>query len=96
MTSADRAARDRNAPDWREEAACHDADPELFFPEGTSGPALLQVDQAKRVCQSCPVRQPCLSFALRLGLPPGIWGGASETERRDLHRHARRNVVAQR
>jgi WhiB family transcriptional regulator, redox-sensing transcriptional regulator len=94
--TADRGTRDRNAPEWREEAACRDADPELFFPEGTSAPALLQADQARRVCQSCPVRRPCLSFALRLGLPPGIWGGASETERRDLHRQARRNVVAQR
>jgi hypothetical protein len=40
--------------DWRDEAACRDSDPELFFPEGTAGPARDQADQAKRICGSCP------------------------------------------
>jgi WhiB family transcriptional regulator, redox-sensing transcriptional regulator len=59
--------------DWRDGAACRHRDPELFFPEGTAGPALLQADQAKRVCQCCPVRALCLDFALRHGLGFGIW-----------------------
>jgi WhiB family transcriptional regulator, redox-sensing transcriptional regulator len=70
--------------DWRDGAACRHRDPELFFPEGTAGPALLQADQAKRVCQSCPVRTPCLDFALRHGLGFGIWGGVTGEERRVL------------
>nr|BFE68086.1 hypothetical protein GCM10020092_013870 [Actinoplanes digitatis] len=37
--------------DWRHHAICRDEDPELFFPIGTSGPALLQVEQAKAVCR---------------------------------------------
>jgi WhiB family redox-sensing transcriptional regulator len=72
--------------DWRVGAACRHHDPELFFPEGTAGPALLQADQAKRVCQSCPVRAPCLNFALRYGLAFGIWGGATGEERRGIRR----------
>ena len=72
--------------DWRDGAACRPHDPELFFPEGTAGPAVAQADQAKRVCQACPVRTPCLNFALRLGLASGIWGGATGEERRELRR----------
>jgi WhiB family transcriptional regulator, redox-sensing transcriptional regulator len=87
-------ARDRGAlvmRDWRDGAACRHHDPELFFPEGTAGPALLQADRAKRVCQSCPVRTACLDFALRHGPGFGIWGGAAGEERhRTISVRARR------
>src|ERR1700722_3518013 len=69
-------------PDWRDDAACRDHDPELFFPEGTAGPALRQGERAKQICQSCPVRTLCLRFALQHGLGFGIWGGAAGEERR--------------
>jgi len=71
----------RGSADWRQAAACRDLDPDLFFPEGTAGPALRQADQAKRVCQACPARTPCLRFALRHSLGFGIWGGTTEKER---------------
>ncbi|MBO0847844.1 MAG: WhiB family transcriptional regulator [Pseudonocardia sp.] len=79
--------------DWRQRASCRNEDPELFFPVGTSGPALLQVAEAKAVCQSCPVADECLMFALRNGADAGVWGGLSEDERREL---ARRVGVEQR
>ena len=41
--------------DWRSRAACLDKDPELFFPVGNTGPALLQIEEAKTVCRSCEV-----------------------------------------
>jgi WhiB family transcriptional regulator, redox-sensing transcriptional regulator len=66
--------------------AGRDHDPELFFPEGTAGPARDQAERAKRVCQSCPVRAPCLYFALWHGLGFGIWGGATGEERRFIRR----------
>jgi|SRR5689334_10957896 len=67
---------------WRDDAACLDADPDLFFPIGTTGPALDQINEAKRICLACPVRKPCLAWALELGAASGIWGGTTEDERR--------------
>ncbi|ALV48693.1 WhiB family transcriptional regulator [Streptomyces althioticus] len=71
---------------WRHDAACRTEDPELFFPIGTSGPALLQTEQAKAVCRGCPVQEQCLEWALETGQSIGVWGGTSETERRALKR----------
>lgn len=76
--------------DWRHQAACRTQDPELFFPIGTSGPALLQIEQAKAVCRRCPSQPVCLSWALESGQHDGVWGGLSEDERRTLKRRAAR------
>ncbi|HWG65244.1 MAG TPA: WhiB family transcriptional regulator [Streptosporangiaceae bacterium] len=70
--------------DWRDLAACAQADPELFFPIGTSGPARHQVDDAKKICHGCPVRVNCLRWALERGEDAGVWGGTTEDERRVL------------
>ena len=75
--------------DWREHAECRSEDPDLFFPIGTSGPALLQTEQAKAVCRRCPVREPCLEWAMETDQTLGVWGGTSETERRALKRRIR-------
>lgn len=72
--------------DWRHHAACRDEDPETFFPIGTSGPALLQVEQAKAVCRRCPVIDECLRWAVDSGQDAGVWGAMSEQERRALKR----------
>jgi WhiB family transcriptional regulator, redox-sensing transcriptional regulator len=72
--------------DWRHVAACRDVDPELFFPIGNTGPALLQIDEAKRVCRTCAVMDECLQWALDSGQDAGVWGGLSEDERRALKR----------
>jgi WhiB family redox-sensing transcriptional regulator len=71
---------------WRELAACRDTDPDLFFPVGTTGPAIEQIESAKRVCNECEVREPCLEFALESNQDSGVWGGTSEEERRAIRR----------
>jgi WhiB family redox-sensing transcriptional regulator len=76
---------------WRDDAACLNADPDLFFPIGTTGPVLDQIDEAKRICRACPVRTPCLAWALDLGRAAGIWGGTTEDERRALRKAAARH-----
>jgi hypothetical protein len=50
--------------DWRHHSACLDEDPELFFPIGSTGPAISQVEEAKVVCRRCDVREQCLTWAL--------------------------------
>ena len=71
---------------WRDHARCRDTDPELFFPVGTTGHALLAIDYAKRVCSQCAVTQECLDFALDTNQDSGVWGGLSEDERRSIRR----------
>ncbi|MFD5064922.1 WhiB family transcriptional regulator [Streptomyces sp. NPDC058394] len=72
--------------DWRQHAVCQEEDPELFFPVGNSGPALLDIAEAKAVCHRCQVTEQCLRWALDFDQADGVWGGRSEGERRGMLR----------
>ncbi len=72
--------------DWREFASCRDTDPDLFFPVGTTGPAIVQIEAAKSVCNACDAKEPCLEFALETNQDSGVWGATSEEDRRQLRR----------
>ena len=87
LTSQDLLQRRRDAADmdWRDYAACRDSDPELFFPLGAVGASVPQIEQAKRICRTCPVCGPCLRWALDHG-DAGVWGGTTEEERRKQRR----------
>ena len=69
----------RFAARWRDLAACRGADLDVFFPgRGQSaGPA-------RQVCAACPVRQPCLDYAISNRISHGVWGGLTGRERRAL------------
>jgi WhiB family redox-sensing transcriptional regulator len=70
---------------WQEEAACRELPVDYFFPE--QGPdAWHQLRRAVAVCESCPVIEECLKYALSFGNRdlPGIWGGTSENQRRAM------------
>ncbi len=82
--------------DWRNRAACADRDTNLWFPIGTTGPALEQLAEAKAVCAACAVREECLVFAVTTNQEYGIWGGLTEDERRDVRRTWRRQMRARR
>lgn len=49
---------------------CRVGDPDLWFAETPA-----QLDQAKALCASCPIRKVCLAAALDRGEPWGVWGG---------------------
>ena len=59
---------------WRNDAVCLDEDPELFFPIGNTGPALLQVEKAKVICRRCEVVQTCLRWAMEYRQDAVVWG----------------------
>ncbi len=77
---------DWDSDNWRDVASCRDTDPDLFFPVGTTGPALEQIEAAKAVCRACPALEPCLEFALATNQESGVWGATSEEERRKLRK----------
>ena len=66
------------------EGNCREVHPSLFFPSDGVG-----VEVAKQVCLDCPVKAPCLEYALRNRIDHGVWGGASERERRRILRQRR-------
>jgi WhiB family redox-sensing transcriptional regulator len=78
-----------NEEHWTDHAICRGADPDLFFPIGYSAELLQeQQDAAKAICTNCPVIAECLTWALKVGEPDGIWGGTTPEERRYLRRTA--------
>lgn len=76
--------------DWRQQAACLDEDPEMFFPVGSTGAALEQLERAKHICRGCPVIDTCLEWAIETNQDAGVWGGLGEDERRSLRRSRQR------
>lgn len=82
-----------NRAGWWSRAACATADPDLFFPISSSGPALRQARRAKAICARCDIQQECLRYALEAGSIQGVWGGTTEEERRRLLRRNRRARV---
>jgi WhiB family redox-sensing transcriptional regulator len=75
---------------WIHLARCTDEDPELFFPVGSSPPALDQTERAIAVCRECPVQAECLEWSLDTCQDAGVWGGVGEEERREIRRQRRR------
>ncbi|WP_051939796.1 WhiB family transcriptional regulator [Phaeacidiphilus oryzae] len=65
---------------WRDLAACNRTDPEDLFVDGAAQ------HRAKAVCMGCPVRTECLAYALDHRVEFGVWGGATERERRAILR----------
>lgn len=72
--------------EWQYEGACRGVDPETFFsPDAERGPRrTARETTAKALCSVCPVIDACLSHALAVKEPYGVWGGLNATEREAL------------
>jgi len=73
--------------DWRKLGACRGLDASIFYPEDDEDAAV-----AKSVCAGCGVRVACLEHALSSREKAGVWGGATERERRRIIRQRRRSA----
>lgn len=72
---------------WQAKAACRGPQTNLFFAPShfeRKDDRQHREASAKEICAGCPVRRPCLEYALRIHEPHGIWGGLNEAERRAL------------
>lgn len=69
---------------WMYDGRCRDHAPEVFFPSDGVG-----VTTAQQICAGCPVREPCLEYALANRIDHGVWGGTSERERRRIQKRRR-------
>ena len=63
---------------------CRGVNPAEFFPSDGLG-----VEAAQKVCKTSPVQVECLEYALQNRIEHGVWGGASERERRRILRRRR-------
>jgi len=72
---------------WRQHGACRGIDPNIFYPASDD-----DSDEAKGICAACPVRQACLEYALANRERDGVWGGATERERRRIVRQRRKTA----
>jgi len=72
---------------WRLRGACHGLDPAIFFPDEED-----EAEIAKEICAECDVRIACLEYALASRERDGVWGGATERERRRIIRQRRRSA----
>jgi len=73
--------------DWQLKAACRGPQATVFFPPPSTerrDEKRFRERNAKAICESCSVRDDCLSYALTIREQHGIWGGLSESERREL------------
>ena len=74
---------------WMADGKCADLNPSLFFPSDGTG-----VEVAKKICSTCDMKIPCLEYALRNRADHGVWGGASERQRRRILK-ARKKLLVQ-
>ena len=64
--------------EWKSLGECKDQT-DLFYSTYKSN-----IEAAKRICADCVVRKLCLETAVANDEAHGVWGGASETERRKM------------
>ena len=74
-------------PKWWDLGACKGLDSAMFYPDDEASAA-----SAKAVCAGCRVQTTCLDHALTSREKAGVWGGATERDRRRIIRQRRKTA----
>ena len=78
--------------EWMSSAACKDVGPDPFYVEA---PHTHAGDEARAICEACPVRRQCLDYAIANHEPAGIWGGKTWRQRRRIITDRRRAMAGE-
>lgn len=73
--------------DWMVAGACKSVGPNTMLPTTTD-----EIEIAKKICAECPVRGPCLKYALlnKATDDDGVRGGTTKRERSNIRRRFKR------
>lgn len=75
---------------WAAQAACGPATRHLFFGDSETATSMSRMVAARKVCEGCPVRLPCLQYALDNYEDDGVWGGMAGAARVALRKRTLR------
>ena len=78
---------DAPSTSWQQLGLCRAEDASVFFPPSTfehKPEREAREARAKAICLRCEVRAECLEWALQTREPYGVWGGLSESERKQV------------
>jgi WhiB family transcriptional regulator, redox-sensing transcriptional regulator len=75
---------------WAKDTPCSQVDTKLWFPEERDGMperGYTALEECRRICRRCPVRERCLEEAMTDDIRYGVWGGLTENEREQLRKN---------
>ena len=75
---------------WMNRGNCAEQHPSIFFPSDGVG-----VERAKKLCEGCVAQSQCLEYALVNRVEHGVWGGASERQRRRILKARRESQLSE-
>jgi len=72
---------------WRKHGECQGLNADVFFPATEE-----DAEEAQAICSRCAVQEACLEYALNRNEKDGVWGGATERDRRRILRRRRQSA----
>jgi len=78
-------------PAWSQRGACRGLDPAVWCVDDYSSPDELELPRS--ICAGCEVRHQCLEHAITAGEQGMMWGGLTDSGRRDYQRSLRQREI---